>query len=78
MKKTDQLIRKKKHGFHSEVTIAHLEEVFEGWSEQVDHHNVVITVPSGPHNPWHAKATHEGLVDLGLLLEGTVSCNSWF
>ncbi len=69
---THQLVREQQHRLEREVAVAPLEEVLERRPEEVDDHDVVVALPSRPHNPRDARATHECLVYLRLLLQRTV------
>lgn len=73
--KTYELVSEHENGLEGEVPVAHAEKVFERGAEEVDDHDVVIALFSGPVDPRDARATHEGLVDLALLLEGGGLCD---
>ena len=51
------------------MPVAHAEEILEGGPEEVDDHDIVVSLLAGPIDPRDTGATHEGLVDLALLLE---------
>ena len=51
------------------MPVAHPEEVLERRPEEVDDHDVVVALTARPVDPGHARAAHESLVNLGLLLE---------
>ena len=54
------------------MPITYFEEVLEGGTKEIDDHDVVVTLLSGPNHPRHAGATHESLVYFRLMLEWTV------
>ena len=66
---THELIREHEDGLEGKVPVAHAEEVLERGTEEVDDHDVVVALLSGPVYPGDARAAHESLVDLALLLE---------
>ena len=51
------------------MPVAHPKEVLERGAQEVDDHNVVVALLAGPVDPGYTGATHESLVNLGLLLE---------
>ena len=66
---THQLVCEHENRLEGKVPIAHPEEVLERGPEEVDDHDVVVSLLAGPVDPRDTGATHEGLVDLALLLE---------
>jgi hypothetical protein len=54
------------------MTIAQFEEIFEGGTEEVDNHDIIVALLARPDYPGHAGATHQSLVNLGLVLQWTV------
>jgi len=52
------------------MLVTDLEEIFQGGSEEIDDHDVVVALLAGVHDPGHAWATHERFVDFGFLAEG--------
>ena len=61
---THQLICKQQNRLETEFPVAEVEEVLEGWSEEIDDHGVVVALRSEPANEGNADAAGEGLVDL--------------
>lgn len=54
------------------MAIAHFEEILKRRSQEINDHNVVVTLSARPHNPWYACASHKGFVNLGFLSKRTV------
>ena len=54
------------------MAVTHLEEVLEGRAEEIDDHDVVLSLLSRIEDPRHAWAAHETLVYLGLVSEGAM------
>jgi hypothetical protein len=68
---TNQLVRYEQDGLEGKLTIAQFEEVFERGAEQIDYHHVVVSLFARPDHPWHARSTHQRLVNLRLVLQWT-------
>ena len=68
-KKTYELICEEEDGLERKVPVADLEEIFQGGSEEIDDHDVIVALLAGVHDPGHAWPAHERLVDLGFLAE---------
>lgn len=64
-----QLICQKKHCLQTELAVAEIEQVFEGWTEEIDHHRIVIAFSSEPTNERNTNATGESLIHLGFVLQ---------
>jgi len=64
--KTYQLICE---SLEAELAVAEIEEVFEGGTEKVKNHGIVITFCSEPPNERHANATRKCLIDLRFVFE---------
>jgi hypothetical protein len=69
-KKTDKLICKEEDGLEREMPVADLEEIFQGGSEEIDDHDVIVALLAGVHDPGNTWPAHERLVDLRFLAEG--------
>lgn len=54
------------------MTIAHLEEVLERRTEEVDDHDVVLSLFARIENPGNSWTAHEALVYLRFVSEGAV------
>ena len=65
----DELIGKEQHGLERELAVAEVEEVFEGGTEQVEDHGVVVTFCAEPSYKRDAHPAGEGLVDASLVLQ---------
>ena len=66
---THQLICKQQNRLETEFPVAEVEEVLEGWSEEIDDHGVVVAFGAEPANERYTDATGESLVDFGFILE---------
>ena len=65
----DELVGEEEDGLEGELAVAEVEEVLEGWAEQVEHHGVVVTFRAEPSDERDADAAGERLVDAGLVLQ---------
>ena len=65
----DELVGEQQHGLERELAVAEVEEVFERWAEQVEHHGVVVTFRAEPSYEGDADAAGEGFVDAGFVLQ---------
>lgn len=65
----DELISKEEHRLQRELAVAEVEEIFQGWAEQVEDHGVVVTLGTKPAHKGNADTSSEGLVDTGLILQ---------
>ena len=65
----DELICQEKDGLEGEFPIAEVEEVFKGWTEEVEDHGVVVTFGSKPADERDADTASQGLVDASLVFE---------
>ena len=65
----DELVGKEKHGLKRELAVAEVEEVLERWTEQIEHHGIVVTLCAEPSYERDADAAGEGFVDAGLVFE---------
>ena len=63
------MVGKEEHSLEAELAVAEIEEVLQGWAEQVDDHGIVVTLCPEPTDKGNADATGKRLVDLGLVLE---------
>jgi len=61
------LIRKHQHGFERELSLAVVEQVLEGRTEQIDDHNVVVTFNSEPVHIRNTNSTLQDTVQLGFI-----------
>lgn len=68
--KTHKLIREEEDGLEGEMSVADLEEILQGGTQEIDDHDVIVALSAGVHDPGNARTTHERLVDLGFLAEG--------
>ena len=66
---TYQLISQKEHSLETELAVAEVEQILEGWSEEIDHHRIVIALGAEPANERDTDATSEGFVHLGFILK---------
>ena len=66
---TDQLISEQQDRLEREFTVAEVEEVFEGRTEEVDDHCIIVAFCSEPSDERHANTASECLEDLRLILE---------
>ena len=51
---TYHLVGEHEHRFERELALAVVEQVFQGGTEQVDHHHVVVTLHAKPMHVWNA------------------------
>ena len=58
------MVCKKQDGLEAELAIAEIEEVFQGGTEEVDDHGIVVALRSEPANEGNAYTACESLVDL--------------
>jgi hypothetical protein len=65
----DQLVGKEKDGLQGELSVAEVEEVFQGRSEEVEDHSIVITLGTEPADKGDADTSSEGLVDTSFIFE---------
>jgi hypothetical protein len=65
----DELIGEQQHGLEGELAVAEVEEVFEGGTEQVEHHGVVVTFCAEPSYEGDADAAGKGFVDASFVFE---------
>ena len=52
------------------MSVADLEEILQGGPKEINDHDVVVALFARVHDPGHAWASHERLVNLGLLAKG--------
>ena len=64
----NELVGEEEDGLERELAVAEVEEVFERWAEQVEHHSVVVTFRAEPSYERDANTAGEGLVDAGFVL----------
>ena len=53
------MIGEHKHGLERELALAVVEEIFEAWPEQVDHHHIVVALDAEPMHIWNAHCKNE-------------------
>lgn len=66
---THELISEEEYRLQSEFAVAKVEKVFEGWTEEVQHHGVIVALCSEPSNKGYTDASSQGLVNFGLVFE---------
>lgn len=62
--KTYKLVSQQKHGLQAELAVAEVEEIFEGWSQEVENHGVVVALGAEPPHERYTDASCECLVHL--------------
>lgn len=65
----DQLISQKKDRLERELPVAEVEEVLQTWSQQIQHHGIVVTFCTKPTNEWNANPSGQRLVDASFVFE---------
>jgi hypothetical protein len=65
----NQLIGEEKDGLEGELPVAEVEEIFQGGSEEVEDHRIVITLGTEPADEGDTDTTSQGLVDTSFILE---------
>jgi hypothetical protein len=66
---TYQLISEQQDSLKGELPVAEVEEIFEGGTEQVQHHGIVVAFGTEPPHKGYTDTSSEGLVNLGFVLE---------
>jgi len=73
----DHLIRKHEDSLQAELAATEIEQVFQTWAEQIDHHDIVIAFHSVPSNTWDADgvaSTVQNLVQPRFVQQLWVAC----
>lgn len=52
------LVCQHQHSFQSEFALAVIQQILQGWTKKIDHHDVVVALDSEPMYVWH---THSAL-----------------
>ena len=65
----DELVGEQQDSLQGELAIAEVEEILEGWAEEIQDHGIVVTLGSEPTNEWDSDTSSEGLVDAGFVLQ---------
>lgn len=65
----DQLVGQEEDGLEGKFSITEIEEIFEGGSEEIEDHGVVVTFCSKPADERNADTSGEGLVDSCFIFE---------
>jgi hypothetical protein len=65
----DELVGKEKHRLQRELAVAEVEQILQGWAEQVQDHGVVVALGSEPAHEGDTDTASEGLVDAGFIFE---------
>jgi hypothetical protein len=65
----DELIGEEEDRLEGELAVAEVEEIFERWAEQVQHHGVVVALRSEPSHERDPDTAGEGFVDASLVLQ---------
>jgi len=63
------LICEHEHSFQREFTLAVVKQVFKGWAQQVNDHDVVVTLDTEPVDVRDTDSTLENTVELGFVEE---------
>jgi len=50
-----------------ELPLAVVEQVFQGWAQEVDNHDVVVTFDSEPVDVWDSNTTLKDSIELGFI-----------
>jgi hypothetical protein len=65
----DELIGEQEDGLQRELAVAEVEEIFQGGTEQIEDHGVVVALSAEPAHEGNTNTAGEGLVDTGLILK---------
>mmetsp|Transcript_93831 Transcript_93831/g.148212 ORF Transcript_93831/g.148212 Transcript_93831/m.148212 type:complete len:206 (+) Transcript_93831:516-1133(+) len=61
------LVSEHQHRLQTKLAVAKAEEILERGAEKIENHNIVVAFHSIPMDVWHANATCQNLVQLGLV-----------
>ena len=65
----DELIGEQEDGLQRELAVAEVEEIFQGGTEQIEDHGVVVALGAEPAHEGNTNTASEGLVDAGFILK---------
>jgi len=65
----DQLICEKKDGLEGELPVAEVKQIFEGRTQEIDDHRVIVAFGTEPAHKGDANTTGECLVNFGFILK---------
>ena len=65
----DELIGEEEHGLEGELSVAEVEQIFQGGTKEIEDHGIVVTFCAKPTDEGDSNTSSEGFVDSGLIFE---------